>query len=250
MAIQLKIHIRTVILLATGVFVCLLFFYGVDILFDHAGTQDKLLLELQKSYHLMFDFNLEANPPTHYSALLLLTNSILLLIIATAERQSGGEFVLQWHALALLFFLLAFDESATLHEKITYPVHLMLEGTGISPRFFWIVLLVVVTIAGLLFFRKFLLRLNRRMLALFILSGILYTLGVLMVDMFSAWFILPDHARSDMIYRLMVGIEEVFEFLGIVTFLYTHLLIVSKGAPVLDVSIRFVNLSPEKGTDS
>lgn len=242
MAIQLEMRIRSVMLAAVGVFAVLLILYIGDILLDHVMVEGKLQLELHKAYHLMFDFNLEANPPTHYSALLLLINTMLLLLIASAERQSSGEFVQKWRALAFLFFLLAFDESATLHEKIPYPVHIFLESIGVPPRLFWVVLGIIVVIIGFLFFRRFLWHLPRRTLLLLILSGVLYTMGIIVVDMFSAWFILPQTDRSETIYRLMVGIEEIFEFMGILAFLYTHLHILSKGSPVLAISISFSSL--------
>jgi hypothetical protein len=63
-----------------------------------------------------FSLSHEENLPTWLSACLLFSCAVTLVLIALVERRRGARFVRHWWVLALVFFYISLDESATIHE--------------------------------------------------------------------------------------------------------------------------------------
>ena len=72
----------------------------------------------------------EANVPTLYSSVALLSSSMLLAFIALAHKRNGSS-SLPWVGLALVFLFLSVDEIASIHEKLGGPVRELLGTSGL-----------------------------------------------------------------------------------------------------------------------
>jgi len=66
----------------------------------------------------LFDFDIEGNFPTFYSAVAMLLATGLLALITRANWNREGAYRFHWLALTGLMLFLAFDEATAIHETI------------------------------------------------------------------------------------------------------------------------------------
>jgi hypothetical protein len=168
----------------------------------------------------MFDMGVEANLPTFFSAFQLLVVSVLLAIIGLARREQRDAAAPQWLLLALIFLLLAMDESAEIHEMSVRPFRDFAPwlATGL---FYWAwvvpasVLVVVIAwrYAGFVF--RYLPADTRRRT---ILGAALFVGGAVGVEMPEARHV-QEHGLDNFTYAMFVLVEEVLEKTGILVFL-------------------------------
>lgn len=163
----------------------------------------------------------ETNLPTLFSFSLLGLCSALLTTIALRRMASGGTHVSHWFFLAAVFFLMAFDEAASVHEKTSALLGEML-GAGGFLYYAWVIpgLVFVGTIA-LIYFR-FLLALPRPFMRLFLLSGALYVGGAIGIEMPEGAYA-EVHGTQNFGFHLFATVEEALEMIGLALFAYTLL---------------------------
>lgn len=100
-----------------------------------------------------FDFDIEGNVPTLYSAFAVGICSGLLALIARIEWHRTGGRRWYWLGLAILFFFLAIDEGTAIHEQLSDVLeeHMAAEG---ALYFLWVIPYGIATVAlGLLYLR-------------------------------------------------------------------------------------------------
>lgn len=162
------------------------------------------LTELPWLIRQLFDLDEENNLPTWFSSFLLL-NCAAVLYLSLNLRDD--QFRLHWRLLTLGFLILAIDEVAGLHESY----HTAIDINWAIPG------ALVVFFAGFMFI-PFLLSLERRLAALFLLSGVILVSGAIGVEWFSR-----DMDEDSLDYLLAVALEESLEMLGAWLFLRTNL---------------------------
>ena len=152
----------------------------------------------------LFDLDEENNLPTWWSGFLLLNVAFFVFIAARASRDKTRRY---WFAIAAGFLILAIDEVAGLHESF---------NSAIVPSWalFGGVLVAVVALA----FIPFLLSLQRRLALMFIVAGIIYVAGAIIMELLS-----EDLDSDSFAYALAVALEEGLEMLGALLFLYANL---------------------------
>ena len=93
----------------------------------------------------LFDFAIEHNVPTFYSAIAILFCSALLAIIARANwhKEDGSRYY--WIALSLMFLFLAFDEAVAIHEMLGSFLERYLSARGYL-YYLWVVHVFVVVL--------------------------------------------------------------------------------------------------------
>jgi hypothetical protein len=167
----------------------------------------------------LFDVGREANVPTLYSSLALLFCATLLALIAYASKHRGQRNAIYWLGLAVIFLLLAVDETAALHERLIEPVRTALNLSGYL-YFAWVVPAGLALIAFLLAFAKFIIQLPGRTRFLFILAGAIYVTGAIGFELLGAQqFEIYGHAKT-VPYAILVTIEELLEMMGVVVFIH------------------------------
>lgn len=164
----------------------------------------------------LVDLNGEHNFPAAFSSLAMLAAAALLLSIARTAGRAGLPHRLAWLLLGGLFAALAVDEWVGLHERLNRPVREALQADG-ALYFAWVIpyALLLVSLAPLLW--RFLLGLERRTRRRFVVAGIVYVTGALLLEMLGAslW---RDGGPQTRLYYLETTFEEVLEMVGIALF--------------------------------
>ncbi len=176
-----------------------------------------------------FNVGEDANIPTWYSSFALLLCSILLATIAAAKKRHSDRYTLHWSALSIIFLLMSIDEVAAIHETISV-APLGFTASGFF-YFSWVIPGAVFVFIVALAYLRFLTNLPKKTRRLFLAAGALFVVGALGADMLSArlispygmenWDNIPDTTK--MIIAAQTAIEELFEMLGIVVFIYALL---------------------------
>jgi hypothetical protein len=199
----------------------------------------------------LVDVGEEDNLPTWYSAVQLQLSSILLATIAIAKRRHRDGYALHWAILSSIFLYLSLDEVASQHEELSHGVipslgrDLLDLDSGFFYQF-WVVPGTIFTLVFLLAYLRFLAHLPRDTRRLFVLAGILFVLGALGAEMLSARVIssyeMEGWANVGGLPKITVGIlgslEELFEMLGIVVFIYALLSYMSSHVPGVTLRVR------------
>ncbi|MFT7015874.1 MAG: hypothetical protein ACJAY7_001821 [Pseudohongiellaceae bacterium] len=148
----------------------------------------------------LFDLDEENNIPTWYSSFLLLNNAFFLYIYSIQKEVVKRSY---WGLLSAGFLLLAIDEVAGLHETL---------NTAIEMN--WAILGAIgVLFVGVLFV-PFLLAIRRRLAMMFMLSGLLYFSGAILVELLG-----EDLDSDSLLYAFTVALEEGLELIGAWIFL-------------------------------
>jgi len=163
----------------------------------------------------------ELNIPTLYAMGLLLISSILLAIIAYAKHVRGDRQVRHWVALSIIFLCLAIDEITSLHERMTDPLRSMLNTNGWL-HYAWIIPGIVFVLVCLLVFAKFLKNLPSKTRQLILLAGVIFVSGAIGIEAIGGYYA-QVYGEQNMGYALIAGIEEFFEMLGVIIFIYALL---------------------------
>lgn len=187
--------------------------FSVFLLFNTSGMEDKVTRLLVK----LLNVNLEANLPTYFSSLVLLADAILLAVIAYGSKAVGEKF---WHWIGLsgIFVFLALDEMIQIHEQLRAPMEALFNTSGVLYFAWFIPYIAIMVIIGIAYF-KFMMRLPKSILKLFILAGVLFVTGAAVMEAISGLHA-EKHGEETLTYALMYSFEELLEMSGAAVFLY------------------------------
>jgi len=197
----------------------------------------KLVFHLGPIYGLvpLFEFDREENIPTLFSTLQLLAASFLLVFIGSSCKSRGEAFIF-WFVLALVFFFLAIDETAQIHELTGAPIRAKLNLTGLL-YFGWIVPYGLATLILGLLSLPFLSRLPEQTRWLFVTSGIVYVAGAVGIEMLGGNYIAKG-GTYDFVFSVYATCEETLEMLGIALFVYALAAYISSEFRFLRFTVR------------
>lgn len=186
---------------------------------------------------VLFDFERDSNITTWYSSITLFISSILLWGIAIAKKSSQDTFATHWRILSIIFAFLSLDEVAMLHEKAGEVLDSLTSVEFEGWLYFqWVLIGVPVTVIIALAYFKFITHLPAKTRNLFILAGALFVGGALGLE------ILAGRQESltqgsNLIYKLITTIEELWEKLGVMVFIYALLDYMKKYVDQIEISI-------------
>lgn len=173
-----------------------------------------------KSIMNLFDFDREANFPTLYSFIILFFCAILLFNIANAKKTIGSEYY-YWLGLAFIFLFLSIDEITMLHERTSEPLRRLLGTSGVL-FFAWIIPYGLALIVFVALYLRFLIKLPKKIMFLFIVSGVIYVTGAIGLEIFGGMEANLQGYESVLFY-ILYTCEESFEMFGGIIFIYTLL---------------------------
>lgn len=175
--------------------------------------------EVGAVYDLFF-VDREQNFPTMYSALLLVLGAILIFVVAFIRRGQPKSFFPHWFGLGIGFSIMACDEYIMFHEKLSQPTDMILGDHHISMFWYsWVIPgMILVVILGLIYIR-FIGHLPRRTRWLFLTAGFLYLFGVIILEMVGG-YVIDVFGEFGKQYIITTTLEESFEFLGTIVFIY------------------------------
>lgn len=160
----------------------------------------------------IFDLDTEESIGTWFSAVLLLMAGRFLWLQRGALRRHGERDVLGWTVLAVGFHILSLDEVAGMHEYLNQ----MLKSNDTGIR--WTAIGGPAAALVGLAYVPWLLRLPARTRAFFIVGGVLYLGGAVLVeratDVYEDWGKLNTYE-----YHLWIALEEGLEMVGVIVFL-------------------------------
>lgn len=169
----------------------------------------------------LFNFDMEANLPTYFSSLILLGDGILLALIGCRYKTLGKKH-LHWLGLSFVFVFLALDEMIQIHEQLRAPMAKLFNTTGILYYAWFIPYLIIVAILGIAYF-KFMMRLPKHILKLFILAGFLFIFGAVVMEAISGLYEVKYGESDTLAYYVMTTFEELLEMSGAIIFFYALL---------------------------
>lgn len=176
-----------------------------------------------RHFFRIFYLDDESNIPTLYSTMSIIVVAVLLFVVAFLNKRTGKSPNSYWIFLGILFTLLAYDESSSLHENFNeifwekYPELPVYLGFGwVIPYFFILVVLGIFSI-------NFLKGLPSKTAVLFIFSGVIYISGAMGMEFIGAYLWATQGGQADLLYNFFATLEELLEMLGIALFIYAIL---------------------------
>lgn len=201
----------------------LLFLHGLGLYFRY-----ELEHPLAMGFVPLFNFDTEGNVPTFYSSLLLLVASLLFYWAAQINRAADSKQTRQWHLLSLIFFFLALDESAAIHELLIDPLRTAFHLKGLF-YFSWVIVGMVGVLLLGIFFLRFVISLPAQFRTELLLAAALYLTGVIGLELVGSDYA-SIHGLANLRYELIATGEELFETAGLITlinalikYIQTHL---------------------------
>lgn len=191
----------------------------VAVYLDYSGLPKTAF---DKEFIKRFSLNSEAGVGTLFSVLILLAASLLLFFIYKSLCQDKLKKNRRyWATLSLLFLFLSLDEGFTIHEHLI-PITRNITGSGAYGLLFWSWIipysfLVLITVA---YFIRFTMRLPKAISHGFFLSGFIYVLGAIGIEMIEGYTV--THGFY-LITDYFILLEEVLEMSGVVLFIRTLL---------------------------
>lgn len=173
------------------------------------------------SFMDLFSVNAEKTIPTWYATILLFVSAVLLAWITAVNRQTHDPHTRYWAGLSLIFLYLSIDEGAAIHELFSIPLETALNTSGYL-TFAWLIVFVPLLAIFALLYLRFLLRLPPRIRNLFILAGLFYVGGAVVVEAMSANRYALDGGVT-FPYLAIATVEELLEMWGVALFIYALL---------------------------
>lgn len=185
------------------------------------GQYLKYYTEYDSAFGLipLFNMDKELSVPSIFSVLLLYSAAILLFVIAAIKWKQKAPHVWGWSVLTFGFIFLAFDEGATIHEKLMQPMHRLLGEEMPTYMYFpWVLPAIIGVVLIALFFLKFLIDLPKKSRIDFILSAVVYLGGALGFELVCAQYA-SMFKLDNFGFNVLSTIEEVLEMVGMIMFI-------------------------------
>lgn len=164
-----------------------------------------------------WDFNTEGNIPTLFTTFTFLIAGLLLSLI-THTKYKASQAYLAWLILAWVFLFLAMDEATSIHERIGSLFRSQTNTSGIF-NISWVIPYGIAAAIFGISYARFLLRLPRRIAAIFSISGIVFVTGAIGIELVGGAIKIQSGDKS-LSYALLYTLEESLEMLGVIAFVY------------------------------
>ncbi len=155
-----------------------------------------------------FSLSEEANIPTWYSALLLLSCSVTLALITNTQNAREQGYRRHWLILSLIFLYISMDEISVIHEMTIKPLRYTFDLTGIF-HYSWVIPAAVLMAIFLVSYIGFLRHLPASSRNRFIISGLVYVGGAFGTELIIGyhWTTVGEGISSGMLNVLQESME-------------------------------------------
>lgn len=237
---ETKIHslslISNTIVLWMSVAVGLLIFANSAVLYADflTGYSSVLVHKLVKLFYV----ELELNIPAFFSMLILLFATLLIGVITFLKKKDNAQYVFEWSVLSLGFLLMAFDEIASIHERLIEPVREIIGENNLGVFYFaWVIPAVILITALGFFFLRFLWNLPSKTRFMFIIAAAIYLGGAVGLEMIEGWYS-EVNGRETLVYMFLTTLEETLEMLGTILFIRALLNYIAENYKNIEVELR------------
>lgn len=169
----------------------------------------------------LVNVGLDSAAPTWFAAAVLALCAALALAIRARTTTDDPTGRWPWLALAVLLLVMSIDEVATAHERLNSVGEVVVDRDGVF-FYSWVVVGSFAVLLAAVVFGPFLFRLDSRTRRLFVIAGVIFVSGALVIEAFNGALHASDGETGDETLRfwLQTGIEELFEMVGVCVLLY------------------------------
>jgi hypothetical protein len=210
---------RSVITRVLGAVALLLVIVSVGGQLGKASFENKQIANLIEFFYL----NGEQNIPAFFAVLLLLFAALLLAGIAVLTGKLKQTEASKWAILSCGFLLMAFDEAAAIHERLVWPIRVLLGNESLGVFYFaWVIPGIMFVLVIGVFFLRFLVHLPAATRRMVIAAVILYLGGAIGFEMLGG-VNAETYGRNNLTYLMITTVEESLEMAGVIVFIYALL---------------------------
>lgn len=174
----------------------------------------------------LFYLDGEGNLPALFSTWLFLMNAALFAIVWKAKKQAGDPQRI-WMVLSAVFVFLALDESISIHERLIDPLRHAFDASGIF-YYTWIIPYGIGIIGLAIFAIPVFWRMEKKIRFWFVLSAATYLFATIGLEMISGKYLTMRNEQKDIVYILIITLEELLEMAGLIILVYALLLLIRK----------------------
>lgn len=167
----------------------------------------------------LFNVNSPADVSAWFGSAVLLMCCLALVIIWRWQRAEKNQFHWHWLGLAALFGLLSVDKSLAVHRAAVAALGVVQTRLHL-PGQTWLALCGLIAVALACVYLGFTRGLQPSIRNMFVLSGVVYITGALVLDQFGAG-ISARLGNTTLVKLLVPNVEEGMEMVGAILFLYT-----------------------------
>ena len=178
---------------------------------------------LVRLFFSLFFLDGEGNVPAIFSTCLFLINAVIFLIVWKAASLAGDSQKI-WLFLSIVFVFLALDESISIHERLIDPLRDALDATGIF-YYTWIIPYGIGIVLLAIFAIPIFWRMQKRIRFWFGLSAAIYLFAAIGLEMISGKYLVMMNEQKDIVWILMITLEESLEMVGLIILVYALLLL-------------------------
>jgi hypothetical protein len=189
------------------------------------GGWHEILVDFMISEFYMDD---ESNVPTYFNTALLIALPPLFFVIFAWKQALVDKFRYHWFGLVAIFLFLSMDEAASLHERLIKIVGGAVSAKGIF-HFPWLIPGLIAVAVFFVLYLVFFLHLDTKFKILFLLSFIVYLMGVIGGEMVSGYFLSID--KRGFPYAVATSVEETLEMTGVAMMIYSLLEYIKTNIP-------------------
>lgn len=202
----------------------------------------KYIFDYRESWTRIFNLDREMNIPTWYSGLMLVSCGLIISGIFSLKKLQSDRWCRQWRNLSIIFFILAIDEIASIHEILI--IDDLADALNL-PSFWhsvWVIPGTILVAVFLWKYGKFILCLPNHLKRYFLIAISLYVGGALGMEMVGSYYDGID-GQQNLVYAMLATIEEVMEMMGCVFFIYGLLTYLGKLSTEIQVNFHIKNNS-------
>lgn len=167
---------------------------------------------------LTVDF--QSGLPTFFNTLLVLLAFLLLLMISMQKKNVKSDRVYDWLLLTFAFMVLSLDENPAIHNYFLSLIYRYGErGQQIVMTYAWGMPYGALVVLFIFFLIRFISSLPLSIAIGFVVSGVIYVLGALIVATFSGDILHIRHTHNTW-HILAASYEESLEMVGLSLFIY------------------------------
>ncbi len=202
----------------------------------------KYVFDYREPWTRILNLDREMNIPTWYSGLMLVSCGLIIRGIFSIKKSESDRWWRQWRTLSIIFFILAIDEIASIHEILI--IDDLADALNL-PSFWHSVWVIPGTILVAIFiwkYWKFILYLPSQLKRYFIIAISVYVGGALGMEMVGSYYDGID-GQQNLVYAMLATIEEVMEMMGCVVFIYGLLTYLGELSAGIQVNFQIKNKS-------
>jgi hypothetical protein len=170
----------------------------------------------------LFNVGRESSIPTYYSSITLLICAILIWFIALSKKEENNNYTRHWQGLSIIFLYLSIDEGARIHEWLSEPIRDLLSLGGFF-YYSWVIPYIILALLFISIYYNFLLDLPTQTKRLFVISGGIFVLGALGLELVEGQYYYIYMTHRSVTFNAFVAIEEFLEMFGILIFIHALL---------------------------